>query len=210
MGEYAKRLSDEANIKIGTCEDMYYLRFDQRDQVAHQSGNVDPNSEDVYALRFRFPWPSEDGTAPGEFADYHKSYGLSRFEGCGAEHAEHGSVQFSAPAGYLLSLPCPEGPAATLPVHRNGFSGAVHLVQQKLLRDGRLVPIMRCGGCGAKWRLENPAEIEALVVAIRAEADRKERDGRHNGTGKNDRRWYDQVADRVLSGAGMALQLVSA
>ncbi len=30
MGEYAKRLSDGTEIKIGTCEEMLYLRFEDR------------------------------------------------------------------------------------------------------------------------------------------------------------------------------------
>src|SRR3990167_2579485 len=63
MGEYATRGKDR--IKIGTCEDMYYLRFDQRDRVQHEPGNVAPNGEDAYGLRFRFPWPDEDHVAPG-------------------------------------------------------------------------------------------------------------------------------------------------
>ncbi len=31
MGEYAKRASDGVEVKIGTCEAMYYLRFEDRD-----------------------------------------------------------------------------------------------------------------------------------------------------------------------------------
>ena len=58
MGEYAKHKGEE--IKIGTCENMYYLRFDQRHKVKALPGNVDPNGADAYALRFRFPWPNED------------------------------------------------------------------------------------------------------------------------------------------------------
>ena len=52
---------------------------------------------------------------------------------------EHYSVQFSAHNGYLLSLPCPEagemfvtdsdGVKTPLTVHKNGYGGAVHLVQ---------------------------------------------------------------------------------
>lgn len=69
MGEYARYHGEE--IKIGTCEDMYYLRFDQRLQVQPLRGNVDPFA-DGDALRWRFPWPNEDHVKPGAFEDYHK------------------------------------------------------------------------------------------------------------------------------------------
>jgi ferredoxin hydrogenase len=33
MGEYAKRKSDGLEVKIGTCASMYYLRYEQRNEV---------------------------------------------------------------------------------------------------------------------------------------------------------------------------------
>jgi hypothetical protein len=207
VGEYAIRKCDGAEIKIGTCEDMYYLRADQRHQVTPLDGNADPGEDDVAtALRFRFPWPDEDRTPPGEFERYDRAVwapGVATPAG-----VEHYSVQFVARAGYLVSLPCPESlPGqmfAGVHIGRNGFAGVVQLVQQKLLADGRLVPVCRCGGCGTAWRVEEPADIEALAVAFRSEGDRAERDGRHNGTGAADRAWWDQIADRILAGARLA------
>jgi hypothetical protein len=181
---------------------MYYLRADQRGLVRATPGNVNPNGREALALRFRFPWPDEDATLPGEFQPYERALSVPGFSV--PEGVEHYSVQFSAHAGYLVSLPCPEGADAAalgLTIHRNGFGGAVQLVQQKLLADGRLVPVCRCGGCGAAWRVEEAADIEALAVAFRAEADRRERLGQPHGTGRADRRFYDQVADRILVGA---------
>lgn len=66
MGEYAKRLSDGEDIKIGTCEEMYYLRFEDRFKVAHIPGNVDiaRHPEDC---RFRLPFADEDKLEPGEY-----------------------------------------------------------------------------------------------------------------------------------------------
>ena len=37
MGEYAIRKSDNDCIKIGTCEDMYYLRYEDQDKVTPDS-----------------------------------------------------------------------------------------------------------------------------------------------------------------------------
>lgn len=200
MGEYAKFAGRE--VKIGTCESMYYLRADQRHLVQWLPGNVDP-VKDATDIRFRFPWPDEDHVEPGGFKDYNRAVTVAVPM---PEGVEHGNVQFVAQAGYNVCLPCPEGPdqGHGLKVHRNGFAGAVRLVQQKAKADGRIVPVCQCGGCGALWRFDEPHEIEALAVAFRAEADRRERQGQHNGTGKADRRFYDLIADRILAGAKLS------
>lgn len=209
MGEYATRKSDGERIKIGTCEDMYYLRFDQRRQVRPEPGNVDPVT-DAAALRFRFPFPDEDGKQPGEFEDYRKGI---RIDGLPAsKDVDHYSVQFSAPNGYLVSLPCPESaeyvdaPHGSLSligvnrteairVHKNGYGGACKLVAQKFRPGIGLVPIMRCGGCGSMWRMEDRADIVVLAVALRSMADRATRD-----KSPFQATCYHAIADRVLAG----------
>ena len=59
MGEYARRVQDGQEVKIGTCETLYYLRYDQRNQV-----NYDFGDEKWF---WRIPTPEEDGCWPGEF-----------------------------------------------------------------------------------------------------------------------------------------------
>ncbi len=196
MGEYAMYRGE--SVKIGTCEDMYYLRHDQRHQVTAESGNVDP-VRDASALRFRFPWPDEDRTLPGHFdGAYDRSlaiHGVASPDG-----VEHYRVHFRADAGYLLSLPCPEsaeGKALPFKIARNGFQGAVHIAQQKPSPDGSALWLIgKCGGCGAKWRYEDWSDAEAVVVAIRSEADRIRPD--------TDSRiaWLHTVADRIAAGYG--------
>lgn len=205
MGEYAKRISDGEIVKIGTLEDMYYLRASQRHEVVPAPGEADVRSNVVArGLRFRFPWPDEDGKLPGDVGDeqHDRACPVNVPMPAGLEHY---SVQFTAHVGYVMSLPCPEGAGkpgrngaldvAGFTVHRNGFGGAVQLTQQKLLADGRLVPVCRCGGCGALWRVEDPADIMALAVALRAEADRLVAAAAVD--------WYHAVADRVLKDAGI-------
>jgi hypothetical protein len=198
MGEYAKYRGQ--SVKIGTCEDMYYLRAGQRFSVAPEANSVHPNT---VGLRYRFPWPDEDHQEPGSFDNYDRALPVNVPS---PEGVEHYNVQFSAYAGYLTSLPCPEGPQALehLTIHRNGFSGAVKLVRQKLLDDGRLVPICMCGGCGTMWRVEDPAEIEALAVAFRSEGDRRRKDA-WIGAGESieyiGHEFYYKIADRILAGA---------
>ena len=196
MGEYA--LYNGEQVKIGTCEDLYYLRYEHRKQVTPLSGSIDPSSDAQYTCRFRFPWPDEDHTAaPGRDNERHDYDRSCNIPGASMpEDVKHYSVQFKASPGYLLSLPCPESPSGP-EVARNGFVGAVHLCQLKPLRDGRVVPIMKCGGCGAKWRLEDNHEIEALIVALRSEGDRRERAG-------SSLKWWDDLADRIAAYAKLS------
>jgi|ERR1700722_4953019 len=70
MGEYAGFRGDQ--VKIGTCEQMYYLRADQAHLVRALPGNVDP-LKDAEHLRFRFPFPDEDHIQPGAFGDFDRT-----------------------------------------------------------------------------------------------------------------------------------------
>lgn len=59
MGEYARRVQDGQEVKIGTCETLYYLRYDQRKQVDYNFGKE--------KWFWRIPTPKEDGILPGDF-----------------------------------------------------------------------------------------------------------------------------------------------
>lgn len=207
MGEYATRKRDGERVKIGTCEDMYYMRFDQRHKVRAESSNVDP-VKDAAEIRFRFPFPDEDDIEVGAFdGDYQRGVVVRGLDS-GAD-VEHYTVQFKADGGYLLSLPCPESgkslfpvmrsgqpaPAKDTPViHLNGYHGYPQLTAQRYRPGIGLVPVMKCGGCGAMWRIEGREDIEALAVAIRAQADEEKR----NQSGYAS--FLHTCADRVLAG----------
>jgi len=81
MGEYAIRKSGGQEVKIGTCEQMYYLRFEDREKVEHLSGNVDP-VKDCGELRFRLPFPDEDDIAIGEYKNYSRGLCLYKYDVC--------------------------------------------------------------------------------------------------------------------------------
>lgn len=59
MGEYAKRHIDGVEVKIGTCECMYYLRYDRRKHVDYDFGS--------YSWLWRIPTPDEDQIKDGEY-----------------------------------------------------------------------------------------------------------------------------------------------
>jgi hypothetical protein len=200
MGEYA--LHHGERVKIGTCENMYYLRADQAGLVQAQSGNVDPMSDGLAgAIRFRFPFPDEDGVEPGSFDQFDRGVhvpGVTVPEG-----VEHYSVQFVAERGYVTSLPCPEALEPTthgLKVHRNGWQGAVQVVQQKWF-DGRLVTVCRCGGCHALYRVETLDTAQPLIDACRAEAKSRDwQDTRDINKTSSAGDWWREVARRIEAG----------
>lgn len=131
MGEYMKSKISGERVKVGTCEDLLYLRADQ-------VGDVEPDGDadvlaNLEAYRFRFPWPDEDGVEPGNFDNPFRSFTVWGIQP--PAEIEHGTVQFKADNGYLVSLPCPEDQRETahavafaalgIKIHRNGFGGAV-------------------------------------------------------------------------------------
>ena len=193
MGEYG--LVSGERVKLGTCEDMYYLRADQVAQVVKVPGSLDPADPEVQAeIRFRFPWPDEDNVRPGAFDPYERAVGLYGVQP--PTGVEHHKVQFTA-SGYVVSLPCPESVEAEAgqrygnvgyTVHRNGFAGPVKIVQQAY-RGGVLAVICQCGGCGAKYNLPTLAEAEPVIVACRSKADKS-----------GNAAWWHKVADRIAAG----------
>jgi len=105
MGEYA--LYHNTCIKLGTCEDMQYLRADQAQLVTVLPGNVDPVREGEQ-IRFRFPFPDEDDVEPGAFTDPERSLTLNDVRP--PEDLSHRPVRFTSEAGYTTWLACPQGP----------------------------------------------------------------------------------------------------
>lgn len=199
MGEYARLRTTGQEVKIGTCENMYYLRYSQRGLVEPLFGSVDPSGEERYQLRYRFPFPDEDGAEPGEFGPYERKLHIPGAELPG-NHFDHTRIQFRADAGYLVSLPCPEQfgePGLTthvdiagerLTVHRNGFRGAFHIIQQKPLANGVLALVAECGGCRARFRIETWADVAPVVLACRKLASADEDD------------FWHTIADRITDG----------
>lgn len=211
MGEYATY--GQQQIKIGTCEDMYYLRADQASSVrASRSGETDP-IRCADAIRFRFPFPDEDHVSPGSFDNYGRAVAVHGVQP--PDEVEHYGVQFRADAGYLVSLPCPEGAKGATPglsteidglrVHRNGFGGAVRIVQHRVV-NGHLALICQCGGCGAKWRLETLDDAQPIIAACLEEA--KQADHREWVSGRCDGpvkpsstgNWWRTIAERIEAG----------
>jgi len=192
MGEYAKYNGQQ--IKIGTCESMYYLRADQAHLVQAMSGNVNPIT-DCESIRFRFPFPEEDGCKPGSFDDFQKTVGLY---GLPVETSfEHHTTQFVSQRGYLTSLPCPEtviqdAAIKNLRFARNANNGPMRIVQQKVF-NGMLVTVLECGGCGIAWRLETLEMAQPVIDLLRKYTPDTE-------INKHDLKRYREIANRIEQG----------
>ena len=206
MGEYATHNGHE--IKIGTCESMYYLRADQAANVVARSGSVDPIG-DAGAIRFRFPFPDEDGIAPGQFDDYDRRRVLYGMRAPDELADEHYAIQFTSPHGYNVCLRCPEsiadqptgfGPvpvADGVKVHRNGFKGATFLSQQKFV-DGQLVPVLQCV-CGMAWRVQTLEECDDVFASLADAHTRYVKSFVHEHE-RPTTSTYTEIADRIRQG----------
>lgn len=188
MGEYAKLHGKE--IKIGTCEEMYYLRYDQRFMIEPLPNSLNPRDKAILeVIRFRFPFPDEDKSLPGGNGPNFDPFRKLRIDDVSIEDQEHYTVQFNANNGYLVNLPCPEGKQTNgLKIHKNGYGGAVHLCQQRV-KDGLLMPVFECGGCGAKWRIENNEELKPYISSLENQIER--------ATGES-KEWYRKILDRMM------------
>ena len=195
MGEYAKHQGHQ--IKIGTCEQMYYLRADQVEFITPEHNSVNPHSLDTAGrIRFRFPFPDEDGVTPGAFQDYNRALAVWGVEV--PEGVAHGSLQFTrnypAAGGIILSTPCPEsqeGKASGLRFGYNGYAGKVGIHSQRLI-DGQLKLVCSCGSCGALWRNDTLDDCAAILNNLRAEAARDPKDARA--------KLFSEVAARIEAG----------
>lgn len=195
MGEYA--LYQGYRIKIGTCEDMYYLRADQAHLVTPVSGSLDPVKE-AEQIRFRFPFPDEDRIEPGRFGNYARALGLHDVD---YGPAEHRRVQWTsngtgaAGRGALTMTPCPlssDWPEGLKAMY-NGFSGNVQIRQQRLI-EGALWLVCECGICGAAYRVP-PGDLDPIIDKLAAEARLHDA---HDDPTRAD--YYREISLRILAG----------
>ena len=162
MGEYAKRKSDNKVVKIGTCESMYYLRYEDRKKVIQESSSLNPAKE--LNLYWRLPVPEEDKVPIGEYEKSRISSQLykKRENGTGYDSFEDertledpGFFQMShKESGLLINVPCYHG--MKLPdlggakVFWNGKGHNFELVGVKNTETG-LRPLVCCRHCGKMW-----------------------------------------------------------
>jgi len=167
MGEYAKRKDTRAEVKIGTCEDMLYLRWDDREKITRLPGNVDPANHPE-GLRFCLPFPDEDGQGPGHGEPFRAlllpEFDPGEIEGTGTYQLHHQDT------GLLLNVVCYHGrklpeTGPDVQPHWNGRPPHwFHLASIKHCPDGRLLPVVKCRGCGQMWRMDGWGDVLDAVT----------------------------------------------
>lgn len=150
MGEYAKH--NGLRIKIGTCESMYYLRFEDRLSVKKEANSLDPATEKN--LFWRLPFPDEDSIQPGRYDQYNRAEVLHDFSDAGTAQTP-GTMQMHHPTGLLLNINCYHGeklPEASKDFRPrwNGKGSFFELAFIKNAGDS-ILPVIRCRACGGMW-----------------------------------------------------------
>jgi hypothetical protein len=160
MREYATRTSDQKRVKIGTCQAMYYLRWEDIDKVTINYDLREPG------YWFRLPLPAEDSYQPGDYYyDHEATYRLLPYQGADdperinfeLDDPEPGRFQMHHKSGLLLGVPCHHG--AALPEVPEGWHANWNgkepypweLYMVKNTENG-LLPLVSCRHCGSKYR----------------------------------------------------------
>ena len=197
MGEYAKRKIDGVDIKIGTCESMYYCRYEQRNDVVY------PYDTDNFY--WRIPTPDEDGTLPGDYnysllrEDGHIPWKLrldtSKFsEEDKSDMKQSGTIQLKEPRmGLLVNIRCPHGfpmeqfkqneTGAIISMGYNGHQDTLYLKGLKN-EPNELKVLVECSACGSMWSFSfNDIEpmIESIWMRLRLLRQISEYHYSHNG-----------------------------
>jgi hypothetical protein len=173
MGEFANYAGQK--IKIGTCDEMLYLRYEDRHLVEWIKGNVDAASD--MGLKWRLPFSDEDDSGPGRYADPFRAVQLRRgneWFRCPEAAEQGGTIQMTHPCGYLLNVPCYHGeklPGEGKPhgIQWNGRAGGFYeLVHVKNTAEG-VLPVIRCRFCREAWRAEWAEVLEWIPCPIMRE-----------------------------------------
>ena len=172
MGEYAYT-ADQGTVKVGTCNTMYYLRYEDRHLTRPVTVfDFDPAAH--FDLFWRLPFPDEDdlGTAKHSTIDTPCEYDRGvplyrRTEDHGVEYYtdsdlinQPGRIQLTHPSGLLVLTACYHG--LRLPTEGgefsaswNGYRHSLELKHIKNDQDGKLLPVVGCKHCLQLWTLRD-------------------------------------------------------
>lgn len=175
MGQYIKFKNQE--VKIGTCEDCYYITFQQMTENKSRFSDIGDGNAQSYlkvdsGYRFRFPFIDESKIEPFQFDEFHKGFLFRIPKTIGVEISHKPiftRVGFQAnntqdkEAG--IEIPCPQ--MDDFEGRRWSNEGILYIefTQQKyVINEGvkELQTVARCPYCGTSSRL-NKQEIESML-----------------------------------------------
>lgn len=161
MGQYFK------GDKIGTCENMYYLKLSEAEEMAalglaDDDGITFKEYLEDNTTRFRFPWPDEDNIK-GDFVERvpFKTFDLP----CPIK-INHDSIvvhNTHKGGGYGMNIwiPCPHSNEFNLKTSTGGAGEQFVSIVFQAIRDGREKTIFACARCGQQQRFED-ADVQKI------------------------------------------------
>ena len=191
MGEYIEDRGDV--MKLGTCEDLYYVTYDDLKTIVDTCARLYPNNLQPRAylgngFRYRFPFPDRNGK-PDNKEDFDRGELVTvpdeiLFDG--EHYVIAKSLKPKSSFGFNINamITCPFDPKADPESYSRGpHTPVVEIVQQKVV-EGCLWRGVRCPYWRIKWRL-TPREGWLLAEHVR------------KGYGD---KYYHQIADMLEEG----------
>ena len=144
MGQYFK------GDKIGTCENMYYLKLNEAQEMAalglaDDDGITFKEYLGDNVTRWRFPWPEEDDLK-GSFVEREpfKSFDLPCPVAVNHQDIVVHNKHKSGGYGMNIWIPCPHSPEFHLETSTGGAGEQFVSVKFQALRDGKEKTIFAC------------------------------------------------------------------
>jgi hypothetical protein len=151
VGENAIRKYDKQEVKIGTCENMYYIRYTDRDLVSPAENSLDCSMEPN--LFWRLPYPDEDDVAIGEYKIYDRTEELINKDGM-YYHDKEDVMPDCDHMGYVV-----------LESIKN------HTASAKYDTPIEMKPIIKCTNCNHLWRTDWADIRDYVSGALQARLD---------------------------------------
>ncbi len=147
MGEYAKLVNGGERVKLGSCEEMFYIRVEDIRKVEYAFN---------FTAYFRLPFPDEDSVCIGNYEPFNRGYKLKGFEAF--ETASSPGIVYLWRNEYRLNLTCYHGEIQPDGSNDITVEGTVlrkyELAYIKRVASGELSPVIRCLHCGKLWSCE--------------------------------------------------------
>jgi len=200
MGEYVTSYGQQ--VKLGTCEDLYYTRLDQLRDYSPKV-DVEEYLNPDNGFRYRFPFPEEDNLTIGNYDNFDKGliislhiddYSLADFEhrdiwtACNIEGSYNVNIALPCPQSKELDWTFTQMPDNTIKKikHSNNNFRLVSIKQQKQVND-EVWTVIACPYCGARVRIDYDDALK-LVHSIKA------------GYVPSNDFYYTKVIDRIMKG----------
>jgi hypothetical protein len=165
MGEFAR--IDGHTRKVGTCDNMYYLRLEDAARATPEPGSISPTLD---GMKYRLPFPDEDEVPAGNYQPWNRGQRLfqtiptpdglpDRREWWSDPSAadDFGTVQTRHPCGLLVNVACYHGerlpePAGGFQAFWNGKEPSFYELTAVKRLVGEVFGVVTCTACRKAWR----------------------------------------------------------